>query len=277
MYNVANKLIITTLGSVILTACGSSDHDAAMSLYDQAKAETEAGHYVAALSLLDSIDAAYPSEIDIRRKGMHLRPKAIEGETLKELSVADSLLAVLEIRGNELKQQMEFVENPVEGYYVPKGSGGGDFIGTTGIQARMSPDGNFYIVSSLKKPIKSTAISLSAGGEEARTSTVEYDGERNDRSMGAEVITFMQAECDTLGKFAVSHRGMPMKLNFYGSGTYTIDLPTDQAEALADLYNSAGTVRDYRLAQLNKSRLEKQLDIARSQLARTYSEEKEED
>lgn len=274
MLNVAiRNLFLLSASAVIMTSCGeSADTKAARALLEEAKTCLEEGNYTRSLELLDSIESAYPAEIAQRREGLHLRPKAIEGVTLRQLETTDSLLAVLQIENERLSSAILFVENPVEGYYVSTAAVKGDFIGTTGVQPRITPEGIFYIVSSVNHPVKSTAVTLTCGGETATSATVAYDDERNYRRNGIEVITFMASECDTLGRFALAHRDRSMKLTFEGAKPYTIDLPASRVEELASVYEAASAVNRGKKAQLDKARLERQLAVARSQQARTFQD-----
>ena len=85
----------------------------------------------------------------------------------------------------------------------------------------------------------------------------------------------MPAECDTLGVFAGRHGGDEISVTFLGDKNYSMTLPKDQAEALGNVYAASKIVGKLKLAQLEKVRLERQLDVARSQMARTYQEKEE--
>ncbi len=264
---------LTGLALLAVSCSGNGDTEKATALLDEARQAYEAGNFANSLSLTDSIKNAYPKEIDVRREALHLATKATEGLTLQKLEQADSLSAVLAVRGDSLQRLIKFVKNPIEGYYTAATADPAKFFSTTGLQARVSPDGNFYLMSSLKaKSVKSTSIAVSAGGEEARTSTVAHDGERNDRSMGGEVITFIGAECDSVGHFISNHSSEPIKLTFVGNSTYSMPLPEKQAQEIALLYDYATTLRRFKVASLEKERLSRAVDIARSQAARTFVE-----
>lgn len=260
--------------TLLAAACtGNGDKEKATLLLDEAQKAFEARNYVEALALTDSIKSAYPKQIDIRREALHLSTRATEGLTLMRLQQADSLTAVLGAQGDSLQRLMKFVSNPIEGYYIAASADPSKFFGTNGLQARVSPDGGFTLMSSLKaKSVRSTAIEVSAGGEKASTSAVAHDGERNDRSMGAEVITFIGAECDSVGRFISRHIDEPMTLTFIGSGTYSMPLPAAQAKEIAIAYDYSTLTRRFKVATLEKERLTRAVDIARSQAARTYVE-----
>lgn len=272
MYSVL-KYAAAAAVAALAAACGNSGSEAASGLYTQAEQAYSAGNYQQAIDLIDSIKSAYPEQTEIRKKGLHLSRKAMEGLLLRQLSTADSTMVVLQARGDSLKECLTWVNNPIEGYYVAKGTDPAAATETTGVQARMSPEGMFYLVSCLKgRTVNSTSVSLSAGGESASTSAVPFDRERNDRSMGAEVITFITAECEDLGRFASEHRGLPLTLTFNGSGSYSMPLPAKSADAIATVYECAKTRRDFMVASMEKERLSRSVDIARSQAARTFVE-----
>ena len=252
---------------------GSADKHRAQARLDCATQAFDSGNYILALSITDSLKRSYPSQIDIRRKALHLTTRATEGLTLHRLETADSLLATLGVKGDSLQKLIRYVKNPIEGYYVGINAKDGGIVGSNGIQARLTPNGNFYLISSLKsKAVKSTSVTVACDGASASTSTVAYDGERNDRSMGAEVITYMGAECDSLGHFIQLHYSQPMTLTFNGSTSYSMPLPQAQAQEIATLYEYSTTMRRAKVASLEKEKLTRALDIARAQAAKTYVE-----
>ena len=134
------------------------------------------------------------------------------------------------------------------------------------------------MISSLKaKQVKSTSVTVECNGERATTSTIAHDGERNDRSMGAEIITFMAPECDTVAVFIAKHVNQPMTLTFNGTSAYKMPLPKAQAQNIATLYDYAVTLRRAKLASLEKEKLTRAIDISRTQAAKTFVEKTEDE
>lgn len=256
----------------MLSACGATKEESpAGDLYNQAEAAFNAGDYSLSLSMLDSLQKAYPSEVEIQRQGMALRPQVIEKQTLKQISTNDSLLAVDQLETERLKPQLKWVKAPrmVEGYWVANRGYNPDFMNTTAIQARVSEIGEFYIVSSMKPAGNHTSIALSSGAEKASTVEVPYDGESNYRIDGGEIITFSPAQSDTIGAFAASHRDQQLTLTFAGKQTRNVKLTADQVNSIADLYNYSQAIIGSRELASDRQRLENILQIARSQMART--------
>lgn len=277
MCNVAinYKIIIAaSLALGVLSACSSSDKEKAETLYAQAQECMGQGRYDEAMGLLDSMDHTYPAEVEIRRKGMHLRPKLIEQTTLNELSKTDSLLAVTQLKSDSIAKYISKVDNPIEPYYVAADFKGKDVTSSPGLYARITPEGQFYMLLSLNKPVHCTSVMVAMpDGVSASTSVVPYDGERNDRQDGCEVITFMQAECDTIGALVSKNADAKFTLTFNGDKSYSMPLPESQLKGIATMYEAASLLRNLKVYQIRKTHLEKQLELARNQQARTYNEE----
>ncbi|MDE5828825.1 MAG: hypothetical protein K2H48_02450 [Duncaniella sp.] len=274
MFNAATKTIAGVMLAALVACSGDNEKKLAQALYDQAEEAIDAAHYSTAVMLIDSLKTTYPRQIDIRRRALHLTARAGEGLALQRLQSADSLLAAITAESEAMKDQIKQVDNPVEKYYVAASAKPAEFIGSDGLQARLSPDGQLYIISSLgSRKVKSTAVAVESTGERAETSSVAHDGERNDRSMGAEVITFMGVECDSLANFIAAHAADPITLTFMGEKNYSMTLPKSQAEEIAVVTRYATLLRRGRAAVVEKEKQQRILDTARSQAARTFTEE----
>ena len=276
MYNAAIKYL-GIASAMLLAACSSgNEKEKAQALYDEAAAAVESQDFNRAVILIDSIKSAYPSQIDIRRNSLHILALANEGLALRHLESADSLVAVLQAETDAMSAEIIAVDNPVEQYFVVKGTDPTKFYSRDGLQARMTPDGDLYLISSLaSRKVQSTAIAVECDGNRAETATVAYDGERNDRSMGSEVITFMGAECDSVARFIAENADKRITLIFEGSKPYSMILPENQANEIATLTRYAGLVRQLKGAMIEKEKQSRILETARSQAARTYNENKE--
>lgn len=280
MFSEATKTILISAiaGGMILTSC-SGDKNAAESLHNQAIAAIEASDPAGALLLLDSLDHTYPAEVDIRRAAMPLRPKAIELQTLRDLEETDSLLAQTQVVIESMDNLVKFKKGPegLDGYFVAASMPDGVPSQAEGIYPRMSPEGAFYIISSARKGTLSIALEVSAPGcGSVRTPDVPNDGERNDRTLGAELITFFPAESDSIGNFAFVNSDKEITLTFVGErGKRSTKLKPEQVSAMAQLYAASQVYTRARMLALRKNKLEQQLMLARSQQARTTPDSKD--
>ena len=115
------KLLIL-LSILFLSACGNSnegkdaisgskegnDSRSAQNLYEKATNAFDANRYEEAMLLIDSIDATYPNQLDIRRKVMNMRPRIKEKILLKEIQECDSLLVVYSLPNAHASRETVF-------------------------------------------------------------------------------------------------------------------------------------------------------------------------
>lgn len=273
MYNAVEKLLIAATSVLVLISCSNAKKDKAQSYIAEAKERFEMRDYAGALATLDSLDINCASEVEQRREAIRMRPAIMEGKLLREIEATDSIIAGLLAETDEMKANLQYVKDSFEGYYTAKELAGKIPAEKSGLYAKMSPDGVLTVISSSTRKALSTGVTLSANGESASTPAVANDGERNDRSRGVEIITFMPNECDTLGAFAVKHAGVPITLTFDGAQSYSMPLDAVHAHSLAAVYEASMVGSKLRQAQMQKSKLEQQLQVARSQMARTFKPE----
>lgn len=272
MFNVEIKKLLPFLAIPLMllsAACGKSDESRAKNLYSQAETLANDGKYSEALILLDSMDRSCASAVDMRRKGMSLRPKLIEQVASRQLEVADSIAAIDSYRLDTLSGQIQLVPNEIENYFVPKAEGHVNVGTESGLHGRMSPDGRIYLIATSPKPIKTVSISVISGNESVSTPSVGYDGERNDRSSGKDVITFIEGECQEVVEFIYLHKDKPLTATFSGDESVSMAITENQKKGIASLFEISRLVRERKKQELEKQRLEKTLAVARSQIART--------
>lgn len=124
-----------------MTACGpSADTKAAMALSAQADSAMQKKDYALAVALLDSLNKAYPLEVDIRRTTGARRIKAVEGMTLREIPQVESRIAMLKRDLSSLEG--DFVEKKptaaLPGYLVYDRIKDIDLARSGGVQPRVN-------------------------------------------------------------------------------------------------------------------------------------------
>jgi hypothetical protein len=287
MFNAANKSInilasaLTVAGMMLATSCGSSagDEKSGEMLYQQADSAANAHNFDMALELLDTLKTRYPSLIDLQRKAMALRPKVEEGATIRAIEVNDSLTAYNAYRIDSILPEFQLVHNPSLGddydYYVIKEYATSTLFSRTGVEGRVEPSGEFKVLSSLTaSPAKHTSIALSGAAGEVTSATIECDGERNYRTNGTEMITFLGAECDTLGNWLNnSMPGGAVKLTFKGEKSYSTALSATDRRSLAEAWLLSSFMKEKSRLNVTRSFLERKLALVRDQIARTATTE----
>ncbi len=275
MYNAAIKTILITVAVLSLCGCSNRKEEAeerATILYQEAEQAIKARNYALALSLLDSIDSSCRAATDTRRKVMHLRTAANEGLTVHEIEQTDSLMAVADFQVKQLTSSLQYISNPIEGYYIASGTLA-DVHGTTGLHARLMKDGTFYLISTVAgRGVGHTSVTVSSGGESATTASVRHDGEQNDRSSGTEIVNYSGGDCDTVPKLMLKHPDATFTVTYNGAHPYSTPLAQSQRDAIVRLYSVVDKRDEHRRLMARKAVLEKRLQIIRSQAARTFVE-----
>ncbi|MDE6268406.1 MAG: hypothetical protein K2M04_04930 [Muribaculaceae bacterium] len=233
-----------------------------------------------AIVLLDSLQRTYPKEKEAQRYGMWLRPRAIEQLTITEIAGVDSLLAVNKILYEQTLPLMKKIDNPelVESYWVVAESYNPEFLNSDGVQARVGREGEFYMISSaVGGNLKHNSFSLkpSTGGSAVESGVVPYDDELNYRLDGTEVVTYMSESCDTIGQTAENlPEGTTSIVTLLGEGgkNRQIKLTALETSAIGTAHRFARSITDSRNLTVKRDKLERMLELARDQQARTFPE-----
>lgn len=257
------------------SGCSSkSENPDARNLLAKAENDFNSGNYASSIALLDSLQKTFPAETALQREAMAMRPKVIEAEATKALAAVDSTYNADIETLKSLKTQLKWIKTPgmIEGYWIAPEVYRSDFMNTTGIEARVSEIGEFYIVSSVNPAgnLKHQSIGLKTSAGNARTQNVAYDGESNYRIGGAEVITFSPAQSDTIGMVArnavEANQAAGASVIFYGvNGEKSVKISPAVLKGIGKAYAySAATIRARDL-QVERERLNRTIEIARRQ------------
>lgn len=257
------------------SGCSSkSENPDARNLLAKAENDFNSGNYASSIALLDSLQKTFPVETALQREAMAMRPKVIEAEATKALAAVDSTYNADIETLKSLKTQLKWIKTPgmIEGYWIAPEVYRSDFMNTTGIEARVSEIGEFYIVSSVNPAgnLKHQSIGLKTSAGNARTQNVAYDGESNYRIGGEEVITFSPAQSDTIGMVArnavEANQAAGASVIFYGvKGEKSVKISPAVLKGIGKAYAySAATIRARDL-QVERERLNRTIEIARRQ------------
>lgn len=264
----------------MLSACGGSKENSdARQLLTDATASFQNGDYNRATMLLDSLQKGFPEEIALQREALALRPQVIEQLAIAKIASVDSMSKIDRSMMEQLKPTLKWVKTPgmIEGYWTDSKSFNPNFMNSTGIEARVSEIGQFYIVSSANpSSIKHTSITLTLGDKSVATASVPYDGESNYRIGGGEVITFSPEQSDTIGAFAAQILSGPalknMSITFNGEkGKKTVKLTEAQAQGIKSAYLYSSALIRARDNEVERQRLERTIEIAKRQAAQAAS------
>lgn len=226
---------------------------------------------LSALLLMAGACSSGGNDVEARRQEFAEQNRATEQQLLDEIADTDSLLAVLQLRGDERFQSLNRVDNPVEPYYL-LGTTDHDLQGRSTLQARLTPEGLLYITAVATPAANFQAISIKAAdGSSAQTAAVAPDNEQSYAVEGTRYVTFSGDDAMAIGKFCLDHRGEACTVELVGAGR-SIKLSPEVVTQIADSYDYADTRRQITLASLEKEKKERQLAAVRGAIARSTPE-----
>lgn len=263
---------------MMLAACAKQDPDklAANDLVGRIEIELQASRPIPAMALMDSVDKLYPSQIEARRKVTAMRPKAIEMASIQQIAKADSIIAATQLQLAELEPKMKHIDGgDLDGYYVADGAGKGSFMNATGIQARVNDDNfTFYIVAQTRgKKIGINQIALNTATGEVQSQQIPAGSARVVDIEGSELATFLAEEVADLGAWAADNAADIKGAMIFGSkGNQRVALTPAQARAIADAWQYSSAKMRHTNALMLREKLDRQLQVARDQIANTALE-----
>lgn len=266
MYNAINRIIIPALLSLAVISCGDSDKESAAGLYGKSETALSNHQLSEALELLDTLDARYPKQIEVRREAMRLRASIMEAMAMDSIGAADAALAEATLQVQEWGPKFRHVDSSVglEGYFLPAGVNEKVMM-ENGIQARVSDKGFFYIVANVQgKAIGLRSLELIDGSD--RVTSAEISPARIIKVEGSESASFNPEELEVIGPWLEHHA--PTQLILCGSKSdIKVKLSTAQAQELKDCYYYSRALQAQRRASIRREKFERMLATARDQLA----------
>lgn len=267
MYREINKLVAGACIVFCLTACGNSEQKAAEELYAQSEQAITEKNYPQALALLDTLNARYPKQTEVRRNSLRLRASAMEGIAMDSIGALENELAAATIAVDEWRPRFRHVDSSVglEGYFLPIGVDE-KVMTTSGIQARVSDKGFFYIVANVQgKAIGLKSIEIVDGAESV--SSAEISPSRVISVEGSESASFNPEDLEALGRWLPSHRNASGLILIGSKSSVKLKLSSKQMTELVDCYEYSRALQAQRLASVRREKFERMLATARDQLA----------
>jgi len=269
MLNAINKTLIASVvaAACSLAACSDKELDGAMALYQAAETGIGEARYSEALATLDTLNARYPEQTQVRRDALRLRALAMQGLALDSISSGSEALAAATIDREARDPEFRHVDSSVglEGYFLPKGVDEKVMIGTC-IQPRVSDKGFFYIVANVQgRSIGLRAIEFVDGAESA--SSADISPAIIILVEGSESASFNPEELEGIGEWLLAHPGAS-KIVLKGSkSNASVKLDPKMRSQLVKCYEYSRALQAQRLASLKREKYERMLATARDQLA----------
>lgn len=269
MFNAANKSIAAVLIAAALVSCGENNKEKAQALLDEASSLVECGNYSAAIEVIDTLDCRYAKEIEVRKQGMLYRARAVEGLAKDSIIAADDMLTCslqqIEVR----EKDFEHVELPngIDGYFIAKSIYDKNAMNKTGIQPRVDDsEGYFQLAVNIHgRKIGFERVSVNDGGNVV--TTVAVKPERLVSVEGSELVVLTQEEATPLVEALKANPAIDEYKLCGSKGTIPVKLTPKMREAIVGSYEYAMSLQASRLAQIKREKFERQLQMARDQIA----------
>lgn len=272
----AVKYLILAAVIIAFSSCIETVENKADSLLKEAKAAYDNHDCQLAMTLIDSLESAFPEAIEQRREALSLRIDAEAELMIRQKELNDSLIVDSQIKLDSLVKFFDKINYSglLTPYFVCKPLAGRPILSRTGIEPRVTDEGNMTLISSLiGHKIGHVSLTLSdANGSCSATSRVEYDGERNLHDGTSEIITFIDEEFRPITEFAKLHRQNKLTLRFDGKSSYSMPLSEGELKALIQSAELADAAHELVRLRNDSIYIERKLQIARDQKARKATE-----
>lgn len=264
MCSVVNKIVFFCFLTLFVASCGNSKKDEAMQLSQSAENEVKAGNYEEAITLLDTLDTRYAAEVEVRRSAMKYRAMAVEGLTIRRISAVDDTLALLKARQEQLEMQFDYVANPGKGL-------GGNYVakslvkGSYDILPRINDEGYFTISVKIGKSIGFEYITFVS--KTGSASTKNIDAQRLVKVENNEMTVLQQEDVIDAVEWLANHDDADAYELVGSKSTLKQKLTSVMRQAIIETWQFAEVKQSYRLALIEREKLERKLQLCRNQLA----------
>ena len=266
--NILNSVFrVTFLASLSLSfyACGSGDERKAGALLDEARQAYARGRMNEALTLIDSIAAAYPREVEVRRSGMAFEDSVRLAVNESIFRTTDSLIAVASAKIDSVAS-VWFIYEKTEydelGRFIAKSTDAARSGFRTYIHADVDEYGRAQLMSSYcgSSELNHTALRLTLpSGESVTTGEIPYSDGANYRykvnETCCEVVTYADGKDGGALAFAALHNGETIKATLLGGKKeIPVTVSSQDLRALAATYELSVLLKDrLRLTQERKT------------------------
>ncbi len=268
MYGIIKHTICLATLMFAVSSCGNAAKEAATELYDASEEAIAHQDYLRAIELLDTLNTRHADQTEIRRRGLGLRARAMEGIALDSIQTVDSELARATLAFNELEQRFRHIDPPapgIDGYYIPKGVDRQSMT-ATGIQARVSDEGYFYIVANVQnRKIGLRAIQLKDRTETCTSADVAPARVITVRN--SETASFSPEETSAFGSWLAEHPQASEVILLGSRGNAKINLRPALRTEISDCAAFSAAILAKRSATIRREKFERMLATARDQIA----------
>jgi hypothetical protein len=265
----ANLLILSALSISLLSSCAKDDseHKAAEALDAKIDSAINVHNYEEAITLIDSLNKAYPLQIEIRRGTIAKRAKAMEEWAQIRIPDLDKQIADSKEFIANSQNNFKFVQTSknIAGYYIANNDNK-DFASKACIQARVNSgddaqDTPWTLAVNAGKDIALNKLTITLNNNQQYAIDITV----SDGSMAS----VAPERVNELGKYIYENpQSSTAKAVASGSkGQTSFSISANECNAIGAAWKLAAQKDSLRNALIERERLERQLQIARDQKA----------
>lgn len=273
------KKILLLLPVMLLIVACNNDEQQATQLYNQAQELYQAGDYVAATAVLDSLATAYPGETEVQRQALKLQCQVNQKRYERELHEVDSLyIRALAHRDSLISSNFELISEHKEqtlANYLYKGSFTTSPINKSQVRAHVNELGYLELTSIYcgGGKINHTHITLKqADGTILSSDTIPYDEALNYRytsgGRNIELVTYKIDQCENILKAIDENPNSRITLTLSGDKSAQVTLDNKSRKAILESYYLAQAFAEVKNLESRQKFCNEQLNLANAQLSR---------
>lgn len=267
MYNALKTTAVAALLGIVAVSCGGNKRAAqADALLATADSLVAARDYPAAIQTLDTLDVKYRDCLDQRKRGTQVRLRALADLTRDSLASAEAQLHVVAPEVEEMQKRFRFVEMPgTDGYYVLADSYTGREMNTTSLQARVDPQGYFFLIANVAG--RSIGLNRITVGSASTAQFESVDVE------GSDIASLTQETAAPVVEALLS-ASAPVTAELIGrKSSVKVKLDAKALSAISATWQYAQSLQKSRKLNIQLEKLERQLAKLNDQLAATLPDE----
>lgn len=268
MYSAISKYLVAAALVALAASCGDAEKDAAQEIYSQSEAAVEQGNYSQALELIDTLNARYATQTEIRRMALGTRAKAMQGIAIDSIQSVDAQLAQATLDVDRLTPQFHHVAPAaagLDGYWLPQGVNN-RMMTTSGIQARVTDDGYVFIVVNVQDcKIGLQNIELRDGNETCTSGTIS--SELVTTVKNSETASFRSEYVAQFGPWLEQHPGSNKIVLCGSKGNVNVKMTAAMRNEIISCCEYAHALQAKRSASIRREKFERMLATARDQIA----------
>lgn len=272
------KILLLLPVMLLVVACSNEEEKKATELYDQAQASYQAGDYLTATALLDSLAATYPEVTDIQRQALTLQCEVNQKRNEKELHEVDStLIAALAYRDSLIGANFELVSEHQEqtlANYIYKGTFTTAPISKSQIRACVNEKGYLELTSIYcgGAKVNHTHITTTQpDGTLISSDTIPYDEALNYRytsgGSNIELVTYKIEQCEGIIDAIAANPNTRITVTLVGDKSAQVTLDDKSRTAILESHRLALAFANVKDLESRYKYCTEQLNIANSQLS----------